>query len=176
MGHTVATPVQAARSAVLALAGTAALVGLASWLVLAGRGRWAGTAAAGAGLLLLAVAQQAHRDGSPLLVFLDSAADRAFDGCILSAIALAVRDVDPPAAAVAVAALVAGFLAAYVRARGRALGYGVEDSFVTRAVRYGLVAVGLAGDWLGPTMIALLVVTCLAAVVRASQVAKQERE
>ncbi len=163
MGHTVATPVQAARSAVLALAGTAALVGLASWLVLAGRGRWAGTAAAGAGLLLLAVAQQA-------------AADRAFDGCILSAIALAVRDVDPPAAAVAVAALVAGFLAAYVRARGRALGYGVEDSFVTRAVRYGLVAVGLAGDWLGPTMIALLVVTCLAAVVRASQVAKQERE
>jgi hypothetical protein len=87
-----------------------------------------------------------------------------------------VREVDPPAAAMAVAALVMGFLAAYVRARGRALGYGVEDSVVTRAVRYGLVAVGLAGDWLGPAMIALLVVTTLAAAVRASQVAKQERE
>jgi hypothetical protein len=162
--------------AALALASGVALVGLGSWLVLAGLGRWAGAAAAGAGALLLAGGALAGRVGSPLFAFLDSLADRAFDGCLLSAIALAVRDVDPPAAGAAVAALVASFLGAYVRARGRALGYGVEDSLATRAVRYALVAIGLTGDWLGPAMIALLVVTALAAAVRASQVAKQERE
>nr|MDP9342209.1 hypothetical protein [Actinomycetota bacterium] len=146
------------------------------WLVFAGHGRWAGPAAGGAGVLLLAGATLARRGDSSLLAFLDSAADRIFDGCLLSAIALAVREVDPPAAAAAAAALVASFLGAYVRARGRSLGYGVDDSLVTRAFRYALVAIGLAGDWLGPTMIALLVVATLSAAVRASQVAKQERE
>jgi phosphatidylglycerophosphate synthase len=166
---------EAERAATMALAGAAALVGASCWLVFAGHGRWAGPTALGAGVLLLAGGSVARRAGSHLLTFLDSAADRAFDGCLLSTIALAVRDVDPPAAAAAVAALVASFLGAYVRARGRSLGYVVEDSAVTRGIRYALVGIGLAGDWLGPTMIALLVVTTLAAAVRASQVAKQER-
>jgi hypothetical protein len=167
---------EAERIAALALAGAAALVGLSCWLVFAGHGRLAGPAVLGAGILLLAGAAMARRAGSHFLAFLESAADRAFDGCLLSTIALALRDVDPPAAAAAVAALVASFLGAYVRARGRSLGYDVEDSLGTRAIRYGLVGIGLAGDWLGPTMIALLVVATLSAAVRASQVAKQERE
>jgi len=178
MGERAVRPLagEAERAAALALAGAAALVGGSCWLVFAGRGRWAGPAALGAGVLLLAGAAVARRAGSHLLTFLDSAADRTFDGCLLSTIALTARQVDPPAAAAAAAALVASFLGAYVRARGRSLGYDVEDSLATRAIRYGLVAVGLAGDWLGPTMIALLVVATLAAAVRASQVAKQERE
>jgi phosphatidylglycerophosphate synthase len=150
-------------------------VGLATWLVLGGWERWAGAAAAGAGLLLLAGGAAAHRQGPPLLAFLDSVADRAFDGCLLSAIALTFREADRPAAATAAAALVVSFVSAYVRARGRSLGYGVEDGLSTRAVRYALVVVGLAGNWLAPTMIALLVVVSVVAVVRASQVMKQER-
>ncbi len=178
MGERAVSPLsgEAEQAAALALAGAAALVGVSCWLVFAGHGRWAGPAALGAGALLLAGASVARRAGSHLLVFLDSAADRAFDGCLLSTIALVAREADPPAAAAAAAALVASFLGAYVLARGRSLGYGVEDSMVTRAVRYALVGIGLAGDWLGPTMIALLVVATLAAAVRASQVAKQERE
>src|SRR5436190_20090909 len=122
---------EAAHAAALALAVAGALVGASCWLGFAGHGRWAGPAALGAGILLLASASVARRAGSSLLLFLDSAGDRAFDGCLLSTIALAARAVDPPAAAAAVAALVASFLGAYVRARGQSLGYAVEDSMVT---------------------------------------------
>src|SRR5437762_13157117 len=104
---------EAERAAALALAGAAALVGVGCWLVFEGHGRWAGPAALGAGILLLGAASVARRAGSSLLSFLDSAADRTFDGCLLSTIALVARDVDPPAAAAAVAALVASFLGAY---------------------------------------------------------------
>jgi hypothetical protein len=102
--------------------------------------------------------------------------DRAFDGCLLSAIALTSRQADAPAAGAAVGALAASFLGAYVRARGLSLGYPIEEGLLSRGLRYGLVALGLGANVLGPAMFALLGMTLLAAAVRTSQVAKKERE
>jgi hypothetical protein len=88
-----------------------------------------------------------------------------------------LRTGDRATAAIAVAALVASFVAAYERARGRALGYPVDDSLAARAARYGLVALGLlVPGWLRGTLIAVLALSLLVVAVRASQVAKQERE
>jgi hypothetical protein len=154
----------------------AAFVGLATWLVFDGRETLAGVAAALSGAALASGAVLTRKHGARLHAFLDSGIDRAFDGCLLSAIALTSRQADPPAAGAAVGALAAGFLGAYVRARGVSLGYPIEESVMSRGIRYALVSVGLGAKVLGPAMFALLGFTLLAAVVRGSQVAKKERE
>jgi len=161
-----------------ALLGVAALaIAAGTALVITGSPRWAGAAAGGAGALLVVAGLRIARDRAPVDLFLDSVTDRAFDGCLLSAIALVLRTADRVTAAIAVAALVASFTAAYERARGRALGYPVDDSLIARALRYALVALGLlVPGWLRGTLIALLVVSLLVVAVRASQVAKLERE
>ena len=69
----------------------------------------------------------------------------------------------------------ASFLSAYVRARGAALSYSVEESHVTRGVRYALVTVGLLFGWLTWAVWAAAALSLLAAVVRTSQVAREER-
>ncbi len=48
----------------------------------------------------------------------------------------------------ALVALCASFLSAYVRARGASLSYSVEESHITRGMRYALVCAGLAFGWL----------------------------
>jgi hypothetical protein len=106
---------------------------------------------------------------------LDSFVDRLFDGVVIGSIVWIERTDRPAAAAAALVALSASFLGSYVRARGNSLDYRVEESMVTRAVRYGLVVLALA---LGlPTWVlwVLFAVALLAAFVRASQVAKEER-
>jgi phosphatidylglycerophosphate synthase len=159
------------------LAGAALLVGGSTALVLTGSPRWAGALAAGAGALLAVAGARVMRDRAPLDLFFDSITDRAFDGCLLSAIALVLRQADRVTAAIAVAALVVSFVAAYERAKGRALGYPIDDSVVTRVLRYGLVALGLiVPGWLRGTLIAVLALAVLSSAVRASQVAKLERE
>jgi hypothetical protein len=102
-------------------------------------------------------------------------ADRAFDGALLTAIALSMRHNNNAAAAVAVAAVAISFVAAYITARGSALGYAVRDSLLVRAARYGAVAVGLAADVLLGAMIAVLVLSTLTAADGARQVIKQDR-
>jgi hypothetical protein len=156
------------------LAGGAGMIGLATWLVLAGRLRLGGVAAAFAGVLLLAASVMASDAESPVLQFVDSAMDRAFDGCLFTAVALSVRHQDEAAAAVALGGLVAAFIAAYIRARGRALGYAVEQSPGVRLLRYGFVAGGLLGRWLLGGMIGALAVVVLSAVAQARQVASQD--
>ena len=159
------------------LAGAVLLVGGATALVITGSPRWAGGLAAAAGVLLAVAGARVMRDRAPVDQFLDSMTDRAFDGCLLSAIALVLRQADPVTAAIAVGALVASFVAAYERARGRALGYPIDDSVVSRSLRYGLVALGLlVPGWLRGTLVAVLALALLACAVRASQVAKLERE
>jgi phosphatidylglycerophosphate synthase len=116
------------------------------------------------------------RSPGPLVTFLTSAADRLFDGLILSALAWANFVRRPMAAGLAVAALSLSFLGAYVRARGQALGYPVEESAVNRGVRYVLVATGLITERIVPALWMLTVLVGLTTAVRVSQVAKQERE
>jgi hypothetical protein len=106
---------------------------------------------------------------------LDSFVDRLFDGVVLGAIVWVERTDRPHAAAAALVALAASFLGSYVRARGNSLDYRVEESMMTRGIRYGLVVLALLLDlpvWL---LWALAVFALLAAFVRASQVAKEER-
>jgi len=106
---------------------------------------------------------------------LDSFVDRLFDGAVLGSLVWIERIDRPAAAAGALVAVCASYLGSYVRARGNSLDYRVEESMVTRGIRYGLVVAALllhAPPWL---LWALAVFTLLAAFVRASQVAKEER-
>ncbi len=158
----------------LPLAAAAACVGAGTWLILDGRTAWGGAAAAAAGLLSIGGAILA-RGGAALGRMVDSLVDRAFDGCLFSAIAWVARGSDETTSAGALIALSAGFLGAYVRARGESLGYRVEESLVTRALRYTVVSAGLMGGWLRGGVLAAAAVSMLASAVRASQVAKEER-
>jgi CDP-diacylglycerol--glycerol-3-phosphate 3-phosphatidyltransferase len=131
------------------------------------------TAVAAAGLMVGGVL--AH--GGRLLRerTLDSFVDRLFDGAVLGSIVWIERAERPEAAAAALVALAASFLGSYMRARGNSLDYRVEESMVTRGIRYGLIVLALAlglPDWL---LWVLGVFAILAAFVRASQVAKEER-
>ncbi len=104
-----------------------------------------------------------------------SFADRAFDGAILASVAWVTRTDDPATAAGALVALAAGYLAAYIRARGAALGYLVEESAGTRAIRTGLISVALLAGWTAWAFFVVALWMLLVAMVRASQVAKEER-
>jgi len=150
-----------------------ALVGVATWLVLVRHPRYAGVATAGAAGAIVFGAVRAQRTPDRLLWFIDSLTDRAFDGAILAAIAVAMRHDDHWVAAVAVIALAVSFVAAYERAKGKALGYRVRDSLVIRAGRYVAVAAGLLTNGLLGALVAVLVLVTFTAVDDARQVASQ---
>jgi hypothetical protein len=158
------------------LCATAAVaVGVATWAILDGRPRAGGVAALVAGGVLVAAGLVASRSRDPRAHMLVSFTDRAFDGCILASIAWVERSAEPAAAAGALMALAAGFLAAYVRARGSALGYLVEESAGTRAVRVGLISVALLAGWTHWALFGVASWMLLVALLRVSQVAKEER-
>ena len=75
----------------------------------------------------------------------------------------------------AIVALCASFLSSYVRARGAALGYSLEESHVTRGLRYALVTTGLLVDGLRWAVWAAAAMSVLAAAVRTGQVAREGR-
>ncbi len=136
-----------------------------------------GAVAAGlSGILLLIGGNRAnHGAGGPTDRMLDSLGDRVWDGVMLASIGWVARLVAPSVAAGALIALGASFLSAYVRAKGASLGYAVEESHVTRGIRYALIAAGLGFGWLGWTVWATAAISVLAVVVRTAQVAREER-
>jgi hypothetical protein len=96
-------------------------------------------------------------------------------GCsTTSSIAWVAKDEGSPVAVAAIAALSLSFVAGYVRARGAALGYSVEERHVTRGTRYMLVVVYLLLGWTWPIW-TVAIMSGLAALVRAGQVAQEER-
>jgi phosphatidylglycerophosphate synthase len=105
---------------------------------------------------------------------LDDLLDRLWDGAVLSGIAWVSRDGRASVAVAAIAALSLSFIAGYIRARGAALGYSVEERHVTRGARYALVMAFLLFGWTWAVW-AVAVMSGLAAVVRAGQVAQEER-
>ena len=157
------------------LAGAACTAG-AAWLVVNLHGRTGGALAlVAAALLLLAGHRANHGSGDHADRMLDALLDRSWDGAVLGAIAWAARAGRPDVAVAALVALGASFLSSYVRARGAALEYSVEESHVTRGLRYGLVASGLmlaSPFW---PLCAAAVLSGLALLVRGSQVVKEER-
>jgi hypothetical protein len=154
-----------------------ALLGAAAgWLVVADEPRPAGVCAGLAGALLLIGTHRAnHGAGGPVDRMLGELLDRAWDGAVLGPIAWVTRADEPHVAAGALVALCASFLSSYVRARGAALLYSVEESHVTRGVRYALIASGLAFGWLTWTVWAAATVSVLTALLRTSQVAREDR-
>jgi len=136
----------------------------------------AGVLAALSGSLLLLGGHRAnHGLGGPVDRMLTELFDRAWDACVLAPIVWVTFLTDPEIAAGALVALCASFLSSYVRARGVALGYSVEESHVTRGLRYALVSAGLMFGWMAWTVWAAAAVAVLAAMVRTGQMAREER-
>jgi hypothetical protein len=160
-------------------ASTLATAGATWWILARGPAAAAGIAVAAAGGGLLAGGALAKRSPEAAWLrrwwFVDSTLDRVFDGAVLGSIAWVARAAHPAISAGSLVALGAGFLASYVRARGAALGYGVEESPATRALRYGVLAMGLVTSGLAWAVWAVAAVSFVAALVRSSQVAKEER-
>ena len=159
------------RSALL-VGGAATAAG--AWLIVADSPRVGGYVAAAAASLLLVGGHRAnHGAGGPVDRMLTELLDRAWDGAILGAVVWE-SGASGWASVAAIVALAASYLSSYVRARGAALGYSIEESHVTRGSRYALVTSALitGGTWL-IGVAALLSV--LAALVRVSQIASEER-
>jgi hypothetical protein len=152
----------------------AACIGACAWAVISGESASAGLFAGIAGGLLIVSSAKGRRTG-PVAWFLDAFVDRLYDAAVFGSVAWATRQVDPSAAIGALVALGAGFLGAYVYARGRSLGYEVEASTFTRAVRYLVVFAGLLAGHYAPAMWAAAGVSLVAAAGRVGQVAKEER-
>jgi hypothetical protein len=152
----------------------AAGIGLSTWRLLERDAPPAGWAALAAGSCLV-LAAVLLRPGDRRSRVVLSFTDRAFDGAILGALAWVGRTGEEAVAAAALVALAAGFVASYIRARGGSLGYGIEEGVVTPVVRYGLVSLALIFDWTPWAIWVVAAVMLLAAGVRASQVAKEER-
>jgi hypothetical protein len=165
-----------ARPVVPVLCSLAAIaVALAGWAVLDHRFQRGGWAALTAGVLLLLAGGVVRETDRPREWLVLSLGDRAFDGVVFGSLAWVLRSSDPGAAAGALVALAAGFLAAYVRARGGSLGYGVESSVVVPAIRSLAISIALIGGWVPTAVWIAAGLMLLTAAVRASQVAKEER-
>jgi hypothetical protein len=164
------------RGTALAASIVAALASVAAGIAIVDRRfALAGALAAAASAGLLVGGVLAHGDRLLRERTLDSFVDRLFDGVVLGSIVWVERLDRPGAAAAALVGLGASYLGSYVRARGNSLDYRVEESMVTRGIRYGLVVVALLLDLPAWLLWALAAFALLAAVVRVSQVAKQER-
>lgn len=155
--------------------GAASAIGAGALLLARRPGEGTIAAGASAAALLVGGHRANHGAGGALDRMLDELLDRLWDGAILGPIIWVARVPAPRLALGALLALSASFLSSYVRARGAALAYTVEESHVTRGLRYTLVVAGLGFGWLGWTVWVAAVTSVVAALVRTSQVAKEER-
>ncbi len=152
----------------------AALIAASVWLVLEGRARAAGVTVGLAGVAGIAGGRFAIWNDDGLSRLFDPLLDRVFDGAVLGSIAWSEREARPAVAAGALVALGASYLSSYVRARAASLGYDVQESTVTRGIRYTLIAAGLGLGWLGRSVWAVASLAVLASLIRSIQVAKEE--
>jgi hypothetical protein len=154
----------------------AALAAGAAWFVIADELARAGALAGLGGALLLVGGHRAnHGEGGPVDRMLTELLDRGWDAAVLGSIAWLSRTGSPGVALGAIVALCASFLSSYVRARGAALGYSVEESHVARGLRYAVVSAGLLADRPGWAVGSAAALSVLAAIVRTGQVAREAR-
>jgi hypothetical protein len=132
-------------------------------------------AALGGALLLLGGHRANHGLGGPVDRMLTELFDRGWDAFVLAPIVWEYFSSNPEIATGALVALCASFLSSYVRARGAALGYSIEESHVTRGLRYAVISAGLLFGWLSWAVWAAAALAVLAAGVRTAQVAREER-
>jgi len=152
----------------LAAGGTAALE-------LTHHRRYSGlTALIGALLLITAAVAGQERDGRRG-TFASRVADWVFEACVLAPLAWVSRSGSNADAILAMVALGASFVASYERAKGQALGYRGSETPVYRAIRALLLALALLTGLVKTFLSLFLALTLTAAVVRAWNVALQER-
>src|SRR4051794_39958422 len=131
------------RAVVPVLCGAATFAfGVSAWRILERDPDPAGWAALAAGAFLVAAGISLRPHDRTARVVL-SFADRLFDGLLLSTFAWVTRTTDPSVAAAALVALAAGVLASYIRAKGGALGVGVEEGLGTPLLARGPFLSGL---------------------------------
>ncbi len=157
------------------LAGSAALSAATASLLLTRNRLWAGFSASlsTVGLLAAAILWGLHGGRRPRFAYL--VLDLAFDTSILAPIAWVARLPSTRVAVLALVGLGASYVASYERTRGRSLGYAGSEGFLYRAVRALLLVLGLLTGWIEAALWAFVVLTVLAAVVRAWSVAEQHR-
>jgi hypothetical protein len=165
------TSVRGGRGAIVGIAIVVAS-GAAAALILTGHRTLAGVAAAVAAALLL-VGMPAAADRRA--VFARHLLDLLFEACVLVPVTWVERASAPRVAALALLGLGASFVASYERAKGVGLGYRATESWPYRAIKDGLLVLGLVSGWLEATLWAYLAMATFAAAVRAFNVANQER-
>jgi hypothetical protein len=143
-----------------------------AWLILSGHRLWSGVAAV-AGTALFLAASEPFADART--AFAGRMLDRALEACVLAPVAWVSRDGSPRVAVLALVGLGASYLASYERARGESLGYREAEGPGFRTVRAGLLVLALLTGWIEFWLWAFAAVTASAGVVRAANVARQER-
>lgn len=133
------TPLEVPLLLAAALGGAVA----AAALVVLGRFLPGGVVTGVAGALLILAGMRARRTGSRALVLIDHAAERLLDALILGAIAWAALPDSLVMSAAALAALATSYMASYLRAKARGLGFNVDEDPPFRTVRLTLVTVAL---------------------------------
>jgi hypothetical protein len=132
------------RSLVLFLSALATAAAVLSAVLVVVDQRVAGfVAALGSGSALLLAGAKTDETQDARLRFADSLAERTVDAVILGTLAWVAFPEAPGVAAAALVALVASYLASYLRARAVGLGFVVEDALLMRPLRMTFVALGL---------------------------------
>jgi hypothetical protein len=116
--------------------------GLVAAFVLTGDRVPAGLAALAAGALLVA-ADYLAEEGGPRVTLAFSLTERVVDALVFGSLAWELLGPVPEAGVAALIALSVSFVASYIRARARSLGYEMLESGLARPARMLAVAVGL---------------------------------
>lgn len=150
--------------------------GAAAGLVLAGRFELAAAGAAASMAAVTLSGRFTREERSARLRFADSVAERVADASVLGAVAWATVGDAPEAAALALAALVLGYLAAYVRAKASGLGFPVRESIIARSVRAAAVVGGLLVPRVLVPALAVAALVSLFSVIRETVEVSGQRE
>jgi hypothetical protein len=172
-----AGPVRNRRSnrAVVYLGVAAAMAGVAAALILSGHRSAAGVAGmGGAGGLILGTMHTRAGVVSRRL-FARNIVEEVHGACLLGPLAWVSRSTAPRVSALALVALSAAFAASYERAKAAALGYRTRDGGGYVAARAALPAFGLLTGLVESSLWALASLALAAVVVRAWNVAAQNR-
>ena len=143
-----------------------------AWLILSGQRVLAGLDGLIAATVFLSASEPA---ADPRSAFAGRMLDRTFEACVLAPVAWVSRQASPRSAVLALVGLGASYLASYERARGESLGYREGEGAGFRVGRVALLAFGLLTGWIEPSLWAFTAITVSATVVRAANVARQER-
>jgi CDP-diacylglycerol--glycerol-3-phosphate 3-phosphatidyltransferase len=106
--------------------------------------------------------------------FLDSTTDRLSDGVVFAAVVWIMID-NSLGLALALIAMVLGFLVSYIKARAEALGFSCDVGIAERAERVTLIAVGLILNILVPMLGVLVAISVVTVLQRFLHVYNQAR-